>query len=86
MLIGHEDLQDRLIRSETEISHLREELRHSQALLSEAQSNWQKAQSQLQEAQVNWNTSLNIIRGMESSKFWKLRTGWLKLKKTLTRG
>lgn len=40
-------------------------------------------QSQLQNTQAELDQSQAVIRSMESSKFWKLRTAWFRLKKAI---
>lgn len=41
---------------------------------------WQETQILLQQAQTEWQEAQNIIQAMESSKFWKIRQFWFKLK------
>ncbi|MBD2445205.1 class I SAM-dependent methyltransferase [Dolichospermum sp. FACHB-1091] len=41
---------------------------------------WQETQRLLQQAQTEWQEAQNIIQAMETSKFWKIRQFWFKLK------
>ena len=55
----------------------------SQSQLQQTQVAWECLQSQLQQMQAAWEHSQTIIRSMESSKFWKVRTAWFRLKSTI---
>jgi ubiquinone/menaquinone biosynthesis C-methylase UbiE len=52
----------------------------TQIELERAYQEWQKTQRLLQQAQTEWQEAQNIIQAMESSKFWKIRQFWFKLK------
>ena len=56
-------------------------MQQSQSHLQEIQQQWQSTQTQLHQAHTAWEHCQNIIKGMKSSKFWKLRQAWFQLKK-----
>jgi hypothetical protein len=78
-----------------ELCHYKEELARSQSQLKEeglkVEQLWEelchykeelaRSQSQLQPTQKELERAHIVISAMQSSKFWKLRTSWLKLKK-----
>lgn len=51
--------------------------------LQQVQQQWEDNQIQLQQAHGGWEHCQQIIKAMETSKFWKLRGAWLKLKHSL---
>lgn len=51
--------------------------------LQQVQQQWEDNQIQLQQAHGGWEHCQQIIEAMETSKFWKLRGAWLKLKHSL---
>jgi ubiquinone/menaquinone biosynthesis C-methylase UbiE/predicted nucleic acid-binding Zn-ribbon protein len=59
------------------------ELGRSQSQLQQAQEGWKEAQTQLQQAQGEWARSQILVQAMETSKFWKLRRVWFRIKKTI---
>lgn len=59
------------------------ELERSQVHLQQAHVHLQQAQAQLQQAQAQLQQAHSTIAAMESSKFWKLRTAWFRLKQAL---
>ncbi len=76
-------LQEEVQQTEVELEQLQLKLQHTEANLERSQLQQQQLQSQLQQAHVGWGSCQNIIQAMESSKFWKLRQHWLKLKGSL---
>jgi ubiquinone/menaquinone biosynthesis C-methylase UbiE len=56
------------------------QLQQIQAELERSYREWQETQRLLQQAQTEWQEAQNIIQAMESSKFWKIRQFWFKLK------
>ena len=68
--------QTNLEQTQTELTNAQTNLEHAQTELTNAQTNLKHSQVELQEAQ-NW------IVAMESSKFWKIRKLWFRLKYTL---
>ncbi|MGB3757657.1 MAG: methyltransferase domain-containing protein [Rivularia sp. (in: cyanobacteria)] len=51
--------------------------------LQQVQQQWEDNQIKLQQAHSGWEHCQQIIKAMETSKFWKLREAWLKLKHSL---
>ncbi|MDF5719224.1 MAG: methyltransferase domain-containing protein [Rhizonema sp. PD37] len=76
-------LQEEVQQTEVELEQLQLKLQDTEANLAHSQLQQQQLQSQLQQAHVSWGSCQNIIQAMESSKFWKLRQRWLKLKSSL---
>jgi O-antigen biosynthesis protein len=74
ILKDKEALKDELDRSQAESIG-------SQLQLQQAQVELTRLQSQLQQARADLQNYLNIIKSMETSKFWQLREVWLQVKK-----
>ena len=62
-----------------------EEVSKTQFQLQEKQAEIEQFQSQLQQAHTQAQQMQETIAAMQSSKFWKFRTFWFKLKKPLLR-
>lgn len=58
------------------------EMTRSQSQLQQIQLLWEETQTKLQQAHAGWEHCQNMIKVMESSKFWKLRQAWFRLKRT----
>jgi O-antigen biosynthesis protein len=56
------------------------ELQRAQSKIQQVHTELESSKLQLQQTQVALIDSQNTIRSMETSKFWKLRTTWFKLK------
>ncbi|MCV3216728.1 glycosyltransferase [Plectonema radiosum NIES-515] len=72
---------------ELERSHSRQqetqiELENLRYEPEQSQLGWEKAQIQLRQAQNGWERAQTIITAMESSKFWKLRKIWFRIKRS----
>jgi glycosyltransferase involved in cell wall biosynthesis len=55
----------------------------TQSQLQQIQVQLERSQSQLQHTQEELERSQTLILAMESSKFWKLRSAWFKLKRAI---
>ncbi|BAY42650.1 type 11 methyltransferase [Scytonema sp. HK-05] len=73
--------QAELERSQSQLQHSQAELEQSQSQLQHSQAELEQSQSQLQHSQAELEQLKATITAMQTSKFWKLRTQWLKLKK-----
>lgn len=73
----HAELQ----QSQFQLQHTQAELQQSQSQLQHTQAELQQSQSQLQHTHAELEISRATILAMETSKFWKLRTWWFKLKR-----
>ena len=51
--------------------------------LQQIQQQWEDNQIKLQEAHGGWEHCQQIIKAMETSKFWRLREAWFKIKHSL---
>lgn len=71
-----EKLQSRLQHMQAESEKLQSDLQYTQAEL-------ERSQSQLQQTQIKEEQLQAVIRGMESSKFWQLRSAWVRLKRPI---
>jgi len=69
--------------STKQITEKQIQLEHSQSQLQQTQVELKHSQSQLQQAHKGWEICQNIIKAMESSKFWKMRRTWFRLKRYL---
>jgi FkbM family methyltransferase len=75
-------------RLETQLEDSRSQVQVTQAKLQQLQTQQEHSHSQLQDTQAQVVQLQKVIRAMENTSFWKLRTAWLRLKQTLglTRG
>ncbi|PMB44075.1 methyltransferase [Fischerella thermalis CCMEE 5330] len=76
-----EEKEVQLEKTQTQLEEVQNQLQQAQSHLQEIQQQWQIIQTQLQQAHTAWEDCQNIIKGMESSKFWKLRQAWFQFKK-----
>ncbi|WP_016871900.1 methyltransferase domain-containing protein [Fischerella thermalis] len=76
-----EEKEVQLEKTQTQLEEVQNQLQQAQSNLQEIQQQWQIIQTQLQQAHTAWEDCQNIIKGMESSKFWKIRQVWFQLKK-----
>jgi len=72
--------QSELERSQSQLQQTQSELERSQSQLQQTQSELERSQSQLQQTQAALEYSNTTIAAMHTSKFWKLRTLWVKFK------
>ena len=72
--------QIQLERSQAQLQQLDGQLQQANA---EFQIQLERLQVQLQQTQTELEHSRTIIQGMESSKFWKVRNVWLRLKQLI---
>lgn len=70
---------------EAQLRYTHTELEQVRLLAQQAQGHLALTQAELQQTKEEITRLQNIIQGMESSKFWLLRRGWMKLKKLLGR-
>lgn len=81
------DQQQLQVRTEQQQQQLQDQLTRAQARTQQLQSKLAEVRERSQKRQQNLKSQLaeaqNTLKVMESSKFWKLRTLWLKLKFTL---
>jgi hypothetical protein len=66
-----------------QMHQIKAEVDELQSQLQQALAQRDQYQSQLQQTQDQLEQSQAIISGMESSKFWKLRTAWSRIKRTI---
>ncbi len=78
-----EQWQKQWQESQTQLQQTQTEWEKTQHLLQQTQTEWEKTQHLLRQAQEGWGEAQTIIKAMESSKFWKLRGVWFKLKQTI---
>jgi len=68
---------------QSQLSHLEAELQRCQAQCEAQTEELERRQQQIQMMDAQIQMFDNRIRAMESSKFWKLRTKWFKLKRAM---
>jgi GT2 family glycosyltransferase/ubiquinone/menaquinone biosynthesis C-methylase UbiE len=78
--------QTQLEQTQTQLQCTRTELANSPSYIQELNTQLQQTQIQLQQTQVELENSQNLMVAMMSSKFWQLRTVWLKLKQMFGSG
>jgi len=76
VLQNHLELSIQLQQVQTQLQQTQAQFQETQTQLQQTQTQFQETQTQLQETQTR-------IEAMESSKFWKLRRAWFKVKKRL---
>jgi hypothetical protein len=67
-----------LSQAHTELAQVQSCLEHAQAILSQTQADLARAEARSCE-------SRDLLARMESSKFWKLRTAWFRVKGAVRR-
>ncbi|WP_013323095.1 sulfotransferase [Gloeothece verrucosa] len=72
--------QGELETCQRQLRQTQEELETSQINLKEAYEQWEHTQNQLEQALEKWENAHTIIQAMETSKFWKMRQLWFKIK------
>ncbi len=78
--------EDELRKKDSEIAQLKAELESSQAEYQTCLRQQHALVSQLQVLQSDMECVQSKIEGTESSKFWKLRNSWLRLKQSIWQG
>ncbi|BAY62450.1 type 11 methyltransferase [Calothrix brevissima NIES-22] len=68
---------------QSQLQKTQAQLQRSQSQLQQLQAQLEQSQSQLQETQAALEQSNTTIAAMETSKFWKLRRLWFKIKERL---
>jgi len=75
--------QAQLEQAQTQQQQTYVEMKRSQCQLQQIQLLWSETQTKLQQAHAGWEHCQNMIKAIESSKFWKLRQAWFQLKQTI---
>ncbi|ACK69696.1 chromosome segregation ATPase-like protein [Gloeothece citriformis PCC 7424] len=75
-----ETSQGQLRQTQGQLRQTQGQLESSQIQLKEAYEQWEQTQNQLEQALEKWEKAQMIIQAMESSKFWKMRRLWFKIK------
>lgn len=78
-----EESQLQLGDTQNQLKQQQLQLEQEKNQLQQIQQQWKDNQIQLQQAHNGWEHCQQIIKAMESSKFWKLRGVWLKFKHSL---
>nr|WP_044292481.1 class I SAM-dependent methyltransferase [Rivularia sp. PCC 7116] len=78
-----QETQRELEESQNQFQQAQTHLEQQENQLQQVQQYWQDNQLKLQEAHAGWEHCQQIIKAMETSKFWKLRTAWLNFKHSL---
>jgi len=72
-----------LVSELEKIQSEREQLQQTQAQLEQTQAQLEQTQAQLEQTQAQLEQEQETITTISSSKFWKLRTAWFKLKRAI---
>ena len=75
-----EDNQVELEKTQIQLKQEQSQCDQQKNQLQQIQQRWEDNQIQLQQAHRGWEHCQQIIRAMETSKFWKLREAWFKFK------
>lgn len=78
-----EESQLQLSDAQNQLKQQQLQLEQDKNQLQQIQQQWKDNQIKLQQAHGGWEHCQQIIKAMETSKFWKLRGAWLKLKHSL---
>ncbi|NJM18019.1 MAG: methyltransferase domain-containing protein [Richelia sp. RM2_1_2] len=65
---------------ENQLNSYRVKFQETQNQLQQIQQQWEDSQIKLQQAHSGWEHCQQIIKAMETSKFWKLRQRWFEIK------
>ncbi len=79
----HQQYQIKLEQLENQLQEKQSQLEQEQIQLQQIQQQWEDSQIKLQQAHAGWEHCQEIIKAMETSKFWKLRQIWFQLKNFL---
>ncbi len=69
-----------LQQTQTQLQQTQTQLQQTQTQLQQTQTQLQQTQTQLQQTQTQLQQTQTNLMAMKSSKFWKLRTSWFRLK------
>lgn len=75
--------QSQLFQTQAEVKVWRDRTQQEQTCTEEIRTRFKNKRSQLQQKKAELQALQDQINAMESSKFWKLRKGWFKLKRSL---
>jgi hypothetical protein len=75
--------QSQLYQTQAEVQVWRDRTQQEQTCTEEIRTRFKNKRSQLQQKKAELQALQDQINAMESSKFWKLRKGWFKLKRSL---
>jgi SAM-dependent methyltransferase len=75
--------QAQLLQTEAKLDFVQAQLRQCEAKLSQTETELGQSQWQLESKQTLLEQAQNRIQAMESSKFWKLRAKWFKLRRAI---
>ncbi len=75
-----QQIQTELEECQSQLQDTEAELEEYQSQLQQVQLAWHQTQTKLQQAHQGWEYCQNLVKSMESSKFWKLRQAWFKVK------
>ena len=78
--VSQRQTQEELERSQAQRQYVQEELERVQAQQQYTQEEVERAQAQLQQTRIEAKQLQNIVKEVENSRFWKLRTGLHRLK------
>ncbi|MEM9922230.1 MAG: methyltransferase domain-containing protein [Cyanobacteria bacterium P01_D01_bin.50] len=81
--VNFQEAQNQLEEAQNLLKQKQLQFHQEQIQLQEILQQWEDNQIKLQQAHAGWEHSQQIIKAMESSKFWKLRQTWLKLKNSV---
>ncbi|AKG22277.1 class I SAM-dependent methyltransferase [Calothrix sp. 336/3] len=82
-IIQLEEARSQLESTHAQLHQMQSEIERSQQQLQTLQNHWEGTQIQLQQAHQGWESCQQIIQAMESSKFWRLRKAWFRVKQFL---
>ncbi|MCW5314789.1 methyltransferase domain-containing protein [Nostoc sp. KVJ3] len=75
--------QSQLQQTQSQLQQTQSQLQQTQSQLQQTQSQLQQTQSQLQQTQSQLQQTEERIAAIESSKFWKIRQAWFRIKQRI---
>jgi hypothetical protein len=79
------DLSQSLSQARAELAQVQAHLAHVQAILSQTQADLARTRDDLAHAEARSYQSRDLLARMETSKFWKLRKAWFRVKGAVRR-
>ncbi|MEA5594382.1 methyltransferase domain-containing protein [Rivularia sp. UHCC 0363] len=78
--VEFKEAQNQLQKNQIQLEETQNQLKQEQTQLQQIQQQWEDSQIKLQQAHSAWEHCQQIIKAMETSKFWKIRQTWFQIK------
>ena len=81
--IGYGDLKSSLDQAKAQLQKTQSKIEIIQCQLEQTQCQLEQAQQELGQTQQEWFRSRTQVEAMQTSKFWKIRSAWFQIKRTI---